>query len=156
MAHWITPQDVLDRWIGGGAPSLNSPQLTTIISDVEDAAAEAVPELGKSITEERLPLQRVKRILSGIVIRHYKRGYEVRASFSETTGPFSHSASFASDRTPGISLSDEEIASLTVDHSENARAFSVDMAPGAFIPNTSYYSDRNPYPWESYSGGWLR
>lgn len=129
MATWITPQDVLNRWISGGAPSATSPILLTLIEDAEDAVLEIFPTIQIRIDSGDLPLVRVVRVISSVVIRAYNIGQEYRTSFSEATGPFSHGASYADGAGKSITLTEDEIKSLSPDRTK--RAFSVSMAPQA-------------------------
>ena len=129
MGKWVEAQDVLNRWIGGGAPAVNSPVLETLIEDVEDAVLEIFPSIQIRIDSTELPLSRMKRVIAGVVIRYWNVGQEFRTSYSETTGPFAHGASYATGAGKGIKLTDDEIKSLSPDRTK--RAFTVSMAPRA-------------------------
>lgn len=135
-AIWVTPEDVTSRWLGGGVPAVNSPILATLIEDAEDAVLEVYPRIQERIDGGTLPLNRVKRVVSGVVIRAYKIASDYRNSYSETTGPFSQSGSF-SDGTPRtISLTEEEIRTLAPNRTK--QAFTVSMAANMRPGRTAY------------------
>lgn len=127
MATWLTSEDVITRWIGPSAPLADSPTLLTMIEDAEDAVLEVYPRIQERIDANTLPLNRVKRVVAGVVIRAYKIAQEYRTSYSEATGPFSHSVSMGTDFSRNISLTDEEIRTLAPERGK--RAISVSMAP---------------------------
>lgn len=127
MAAWITPEDIITRWIGLGAPAADSATLLTMMEDAEDAVLEVYPRIQERIDANTLPLNRVKRVVAGVVIRAYKIAQEYRASYSEATGPFSHSVSMGADFSRNIALTDEEIRTLAPERGK--RAMSISMAP---------------------------
>lgn len=127
MATWVTPQDVLDRWISGDQPHETSKVLMTLIEDAEDAVLEVFPAIQLRLDNFELPLNRLKRVIASVVIRGYKT-QEYRTSFSETTGPFSISGSMGEKTPRGIMLTDEEIKTLSPAGTSN-KAVSVSVAP---------------------------
>jgi hypothetical protein len=129
MAVWVTAQDVLDRWKDGAKPNITSASLLTLIQDVEDAVLEVFPRIQERIDSGDLHLRTVVRVVSYAVIRIWNIGQEYRGSFSEATGPFSHSASYTGGAGEGVSLTDAEIKSLSPDRTK--RAMSISMAPHA-------------------------
>lgn len=133
---WVTPEDVISRWLGGGSPSVDSPILATLIEDAEDAVLEVYPRIQERIDSGLLPINRVKRVVAGVVIRAYKIASEYRNSFSETTGPFSQSGSFSEQTPRTISLTDEEIRTLAPNRVK--QAFTVSMAPNSHPGRQSY------------------
>lgn len=132
MAAWITPEDIITRWINSdgaptGAPAADSDTLLTMIEDAEDAVLQVYPRIQERIDANTLPLIRVKRVVAGVVIRTYKLAQEYRTSFSEATGPFSHSVAMGTDFSRNIALTDEEIKTLAPERGK--QAISVSMAP---------------------------
>lgn len=139
MAEWVTPTDVLDRWINGSQPDENSKTLAVLIDDAEDAVLMAFPDMQDRIDSLEMPLNRLKRVIAGVVIRVYKIGQEYRASYSETTGPFSHSGSVTDSNPRNITLTDEELRTLAP---KRSTVFSVSMAPRMRSP---YVFDEGPW-----------
>jgi hypothetical protein len=98
-----------------------------MIEDAEDAVLEVFPRIQERIDANTLPLNRLKRVVAGVVIRTYKLAQEYRTSYSEATGPFSHSVSMGNDFSRNVSLTEEEIRTLSPER--NKRAMSLTMAP---------------------------
>lgn len=138
MSTWATPTDVLNRWVGDGAPAQASDTLLTFIADAEDEILRHFPKIQERIDRNELPLRRVQRVIADVVIRAYKVGNDYRSSYSETTGPFSHSGSY-SDNTPrSVKLTESDIAALAPDEQQTTM---LNMAPYARAPFTDYYDD---------------
>jgi hypothetical protein len=109
---WTTPEDVLARWLGGGEPELTDPKLQVFIEDAEDAILRVYPRIQERIDSNKLPLNRVKRVVSLVVTRAYKGGYSPLASYSRATGPFSESGTYDANAKKNISLTAEDIREL--------------------------------------------
>ena len=109
---WATAETVLSRWIGSGAPNASSSTLTTLIEDTEDEILRIFPAIQARIDSNELPLSRVQRVISQVVQRAYRLSGEYRTSFSEATGPFSHSGTYDSSTPRTVSLTEEEKAVL--------------------------------------------
>lgn len=153
MNTWVNPADVISRWVGGGAPTEASTTLATLIGDAEDEVLRHYPRIQERIDEGSLPLRRVQKVVSEAVIRAYKIAGDYRSSFSETTGPFSHSGSYGENTPRGVRLTNEEIAALAP--VEDAVVTMVNMAPRARSPYTDYYDEGYYYHDDLYDG-WTR
>lgn len=111
---WTLPEDVIGRWIGGGAPAPTTPALINAIDDLEDSALVAYPDLALRIESGAIPLTRFKKVIAYATIRVLKTSQEFRKQFSETTGPFAQSAAFYSNPN-GASLTSDELSELVPD-----------------------------------------
>lgn len=123
---WTTPANVLSRWVGTNAPAEASPILLELIADAEDEILRHFPNIQTRITSAALPVRRVQRVVSDVVRRAYQMGGDYRLSYSEATGPFSHSASFGADTPRVVRLTSEEIAMLAPVITE---AYTLNMLP---------------------------
>lgn len=142
---WVTPQEVLNRFIDADKPDVTDAVLLTLIEDVEDAVLEIFPNLQSRIDAMAIPLARVKRVVSQVVIRSWKISQEYRASYSEASGPFSHGAGYGSGEAgKGIRLTDDEIKSL----SDRKKA-------GIIMVSTAPNAHSHARPWAYVTGsGW--
>jgi hypothetical protein len=109
---WTTPQDVLSRWLGGGEPDESDPKLVVFIEDAEDAILRKYPRIQERIDNGKLPLHRVKRVVSLIVTRAYKGGYNPLSSYSRATGPYSESGTYDAAAKKNIALTEDDIREL--------------------------------------------
>lgn len=134
MAKWTTPADITSRWVGAYAPDTTSAVLLTFIDDAEDEILRVFPRIQERIDANTLPLNRVKRVVAGVVIRAWKVAQEYRNSFSENTGPFAQSGSFSENIPRVIKLTEDEINTLSPESTK--KVFTVSMAPFAHSNNT--------------------
>jgi hypothetical protein len=139
---WTTANDVLSRWLGTNAPAEASPVLLVLIEDAEDEVLRHYPKIQARIDSGELPINRVHRVISDVVQRAYKMAGDYRAGFSEATGPFSQSSTFAADTPRVIRLTAEEIRLLAPVEQE---IYSLNMAP---IPRSYTYSVIDGDVWE--------
>lgn len=143
---WTTAQDVLDSWIGDGAPT-DPVKVDTWIGMAERLIRREVPDLQARIDAEAeavLPstdlLDTARDIVIAMVTRVF-RNPDGRRSIQQTTGAFSESTTFGGDTPGGLVLTDDELSALQGKRS-GQRAFMVDM-----IPSASPYS-------QHFTGGW--
>lgn len=123
--NWTTPEMVLKRWVSDGAPQADSDTFTTLIDDAEDCILKVYPNIQERIDNGSMPIKRVQRVVSQVVIRYYKLMNEVRSYYSETTGPFSQAGNIDAGLPKGMSLTQDEIDSLSkTDNSSKAFSFS--------------------------------
>lgn len=127
MAMWVEPEHVLNRWLSGSRPEETSETLLTLIDDAEDEVLRIFPDMQERVAVGDMPLMRLQRVISEIIIRCYKIGQEYRSSYSETTGPFSHSGSMADAKPRNVSLTEDEIRILSP--KSGKKAFMVTLMP---------------------------
>lgn len=137
---WTTAGDVLDAWIGDGAPT-DLPKVETWIGMAERLIRREVPDLqGRLDAEAELVppvtdlLDTVRDIVISMVTRVFKNP-DGKRSIQSASGPLSESITFGGDNPGGLFLSDDERKALLGGRS-GQRAFMVDM-----IPSTSPYSE---------------
>lgn len=128
MSVWATPADVTARWVGSGAPT-DDDLVQALLNDAEAVVLAKYPAIQDRIDDNRLPLAVVTMVVCRMVIR-VLRNPENLSSWQQTTGPFSQSRSFGSNR-QDIWLSDEETDLLAPN--TTGKAFEVDLAPNAGI-----------------------
>ena len=137
---WATSEDVLDAWIGDGAPT-DLAKVDTWIGMAERLIRREVPDLqGRLDAEAELVppvtdlLDTVRDIVISMVTRVFKNP-DGKRSIQSASGPLSESITFGGDNPGGLFLSDDERKALLGGRS-GQRAFMVDM-----IPSTSPYSE---------------
>lgn len=139
---WTTAQDVLDAWIGDGAPT-DPVKVDTWIGMAERLIRREVPDLQARIDAEAelVPpstdlLDSVRDIVIAMVTRVFKNP-DGKRSMQSASGPLSESITFGGDNPGGLFLSDDERRAL-LGRRTGQRAFMVDM-----IPSCSPYSPHN-------------
>lgn len=133
MSVWATPADVTARWVGSGAPT-DDDLVQALLNDAEAVVLSKYPAIQDRIDDNRLPLAVVTMVVCRMVIR-VLRNPENLSSWQQTTGPFSQSRSFGSNR-QDIWLSDEETDLLAPNTA--GKAFEIDLAPNAGITYLAY------------------
>lgn len=128
MSVWATPADVTARWVGSGAPTDND-LVQALLDDAEAVVLAKYPAIQDRIDTNKLPLSVVTMVVCRMVIR-VLRNPENLTSWQQTTGPFSQSRSFGSNR-QDIWLSEEEEELLAPKIA--GKAFEVDLAPNSGI-----------------------
>ena len=107
---WTQPSDIRDRWIGDLPAGVEDNYLLTAIEDVEDQLIILVPELVDQF-DDVIPLSRVKRVVSRVIIRHLRNPDGVR-SLSEATGPVTASVTYSGDDPGALVVTSEDIEVL--------------------------------------------
>lgn len=130
MAHTV-PDDITARWVLDPGALPDTTKLETLIGDAEDVVSLAVQDEGTLddlVTAGTIPLARLKRIVSGMVIRFLHNPAGLRYE-QETTGPFTAGRTYIGNAT-GIYITADEVDELLgVEKSESGRAFQVDTTP---------------------------
>jgi hypothetical protein len=126
---WATPEDVVDDWIGGGAPD-DLPQVAKWIGKVERLIRYHVPTIDDRIAAGNEPhlLDDARDVVIGVVHRVYRNPEGIRQR-NETTGPFTGSVTYAGDVPGGLALTADEIDRLSGAGHAPQRAFGVSMIP---------------------------
>jgi hypothetical protein len=135
---WATPQDILDRWVGGNAPT-DTALLTALISDAEAVILSEFPKIQDRITAETLAEPVVVMVVSRMVSRVLRNPDNV-SYWQQQTGPFGQARNFGDSI--DIWLTAEEKEMLSSKH--GGKAFEVDLAPYATITSILGWTERIP------------
>ena len=145
---WTIAADVIDSWIGDGAPT-DTGQVDIWIDKAErhirfrvtdlQARIDAEAELDPPSTEL---VDAARDVVVAMVTRLYRNPDGWRQK-QVTTGPFSESGTVGGDNHGTLYLTDDELASLQ-GVSDRGGAFEIDMLPSTspFSPN---YVEVNPW-----------
>ena len=136
---WTLAADVIDSWIGDGAPS--DPALVDVwIARTERMIRRNVPDLqarldnGAALEPPSTELLDVTRdIVVAVVTRIFRNPEGVRTR-QESTGPLAGSVTYGGNEPGGLALTSDELASL---RGTSGGAFMIDMLPSTspFSPN---------------------
>jgi len=135
---WTTFADVVNRWVGPGAPT-NQSQVETLIEDAEQVVLSEFPKIQDRIDSGALPIERVVMVVVQMVTR-FLRNPEGLSNVQQTTGPFSQSRSFA-DRSSGLMLTDSELKLL---QPARGKAFEINLGVNAVAPSDSFWVENYP------------
>ena len=137
---WATPQDVIDRWVGSGAPEANDPLTTALIADAEAVILSEFPLIQDRITANTLAESVVVMVVCRMVMR-VLRNPEGLTYTQQQTGPFGQAKNYGSADRTDIWLSSEEEEMLAP--KRRGKAYEVDLAPNAYpgIPIAPYVSE---------------
>lgn len=136
---WTLPADVTGRWVGDNPVPADETQLAVLIADAEDTVLREFPDMQARIeraagtdTSEgvKVPLVRVKKVVSRMVIRHLRNPEGTRTRM-EIGGPFTENVTFGGDDPGAMYLTDEDVKDLG-GGGANA-AFTIDNTPAAVI-----------------------
>jgi hypothetical protein len=137
MPSWTTPADVIDSWIGEGAPDELDP-VQAWIDKAEREVRFRVPDLMPRLDAEAalVPpltdlLETVKDVIVSMVTRVFRNPEGIRQT-NTTTGPFTESATYGGDSPGGLGLTSDELAKLQGLRDRGAFSFSM-------IPSTSIF-----------------
>lgn len=125
---WTTPQDILDRWVGGNAPT-DTDLLSALINDAEAVILSEFPKIQDRIDAETLAQPVVVMVVSRMVSRVLRNPDNV-SYWQQTTGPFGQARNFG-ESSIDIWLTGEEKEMLSSKH--GGKAFEIDLAPYAAI-----------------------
>lgn len=149
MASWTTAAEVVDAWIGDGAPT-DLALVDRWVGKAERHLRSKVPGLAARIAADPLLepdlVENVKDVVASMVQRVFRNPEGVRTR-QETTGPFSGSVTLGGDQPGELWITDDELSRLTLSGSQGG-AFTIDT-----IPVTSPYSPHYVPPVDLW---WLR
>lgn len=106
MATWAEAEDVRLRWLNG-ALSVEDEQIEVLLEDTEDFLTGEFPDLEERITDGRLTITRLKRVIVRIAIRVLRNPSGYR-QVTSGTGPFTGSATYGGDQPGEIYITDED------------------------------------------------
>jgi len=140
---WTTADDVLDGWVGGGAPD-DPVKVGVWIDRAERLIRKKVPSLQARLdAEAALPisstdlLDTVRDVVAEMVTEVFLNP-ERKRSVQSTQGPFSESTTFGGDNPGRLVITPEQLALLAPDGGSAGRAFSIDMIP-TLSPYSPFY-----------------
>ena len=123
---WTAPEDVTARWILDEPIPADTAKLTQLLEDAEDLAIGEFSDIQARIDAGTLPLNRVKRVLARVVIRHLRNPEGLRQS-QEQTGPYGSQIMYGGAEPGALALTDEDRAELA--GASVSRAFTIDTTP---------------------------
>jgi hypothetical protein len=91
---WTTYQDVIDRWVGPGAPT-DADLVAAIILDAEAIILSEYPRIQERIDADEISLDVIKLVTVRMVSR-ILRNPENLTYWQQTTGPFGQARNFGS------------------------------------------------------------
>ena len=127
MASWTYPYDVIDAWIGEGAPT-DTTQIQAWLDKAEREIKYRVPDIQTRIDAEAPAtdlLDTSKDVVVSMVTRVFRNPEGIRQT-NVTTGPFTASKTYGGNQPGGLGISDEELAKL---QGKRGGAFTVSMIP---------------------------
>lgn len=129
MATWTTAQEVVDDWIGDGAPT-DLANVERWVGKAERLIRYHVPNIDDRIASGTEPnlLDDVRDVVTAAVHRVFRNPEGIRQR-NETTGPFTGSVTYGGDVPGGLALTPGEIGRLTGAEATPQRAFGVSMIP---------------------------
>lgn len=129
---WTTYQNVVDRWTASPAINASQAKVETLIGDAEDTILTNYPTIQARIDATTLPVARVQKVVSRMVIRHLLNPTGQRSA-SEARGPFTATVTYGGDEPGSIYLTDQDRRELQESTHARGKAFVVDNTPaGAF------------------------
>lgn len=150
---WTVYADVTNRWIGEDLTATES-QVTTLIADAEDTVLRAFPTIQTridAIDNTKLPIARVIKVVSRMVIRHLRNPTGQRST-AETRGPNQMTVTYGGDEPGALYLTPEDIRELQP-LKQSKRAFMIDTTP----EHSGYFYEWDgevENPWDYYIGPW--
>ena len=131
---WAEASDVIDAWIGAGAPS-DEDQVEIWIGKAERMIRRTVPDLQDRLDaeaeEEGAPtdlLDTVRDVLVAMVTRVFRNPEGVRQR-SGQEGPYGASVTYGGDIPGGLSIADDELDALRGASPVTGGAFTVQTIP---------------------------
>lgn len=133
MAAWATAYDVIGRWVGDDCPSDES-KVTTLIHDAQIVVASEYDGLQAKIDLDADLADRVRLVVSRMVIRHLRNPSGFR-QVNEQTGPYGLGGTFTGRDPGGMSLTDEDRALLaSAGGRTGSKVFSISTMPEQVDP----------------------
>lgn len=124
---WVTPQEVLARWVGDNPPSAET--LLPLIQDAEVIIRYNFPTIDARLEAEEPTLEeRIEFVVSRMVIRAVRNPEGLR-SIQDGAGPFQTTRTFGGDEPGSLWLERAEYDLLAATDAEKVgrgRAFSID------------------------------
>ena len=135
---WTTPQDILDRWVGGNAPT-DTALLSALISDAEAVILSEFPLIQDRITAATLAEPVVVMVVSRMAARVLRTPDNV-SYCQHQTGPFGQARNFGDSVDIWLTAEEKELLAPK----RGGKAFEVDLAPNATITSILGWTERIP------------
>jgi hypothetical protein len=127
MAAWTTSDDVIESWIGDGAPT-DADLVDVWVARAERLVRARVPDVQDRIDAgETDLLGTVVDVVVAAVSRVFRNPAGVR-QWQETTGPFSTGGTYAGGGAKGLELTPDEVSRLR-GTGRRPTAYMVDLLP---------------------------
>lgn len=120
---WTTPEDVIDRWVGPGAPT-DDELIQRWIDDAEVVLRYEIPDIDARLADGLLTEATIVFVVARMVTRALRNPRGVR---QEGVGPYN--VTYSGDRPGDLWLTDDERAMLEGLPRRQQRAFTVDPTP---------------------------
>jgi len=135
---WATAEDVIDAWIGEGAPT-DEDQVNIWLSKAIREVNYRVPDIQKRIDAEAAEtpprtdlLELAKDVVVAMVTRVFRNPEGIRQT-NVTTGPYTNSKTYGGDTPGGLGLTADELAKLQ--GASSSGAFTISLIP----PTSPFY-----------------
>jgi hypothetical protein len=122
---WTSPQDITDRWVGGGTPT-DADLMQALINDAEAIILSEYPRIQDRIDDSSLPLGMLKLVVSRMVSR-VLRNPDMVSYWQQQTGPFGQARNFGEN--VDIWMNDQEKDMLAP--KKRGKAFSTNLGKDA-------------------------
>jgi len=144
MSVWATPQDIIDRWVGPGAPT-DTDQLQALLDDAEAIVLSEYPAIQTRIDAGTLNLDLVVMVVSRMVTR-LLRNPEGLSYWQQQTGPFGQARNFSDGNTDiWMTVSERELLRAV----SKGKSFFVNLGPNAVSPPLDINTDLEDVIWKS-------
>lgn len=134
---YTTSQEICERWMGQGDLPADA-VIVTLIDDAEDTILAAVPDLAERLEDGRIPMGRLHKIVSRMIIRHLQNPNGWR-QMQETVGPFTRGFTQGGDEPGSVYLTRAERRELL--GGREGKAFQIDTTP-THVHRTSVDAER--------------
>ena len=138
---WVSPQDILDRWVGAGAPD-DEDLVQALINDAEAIVLAEYPRIQDRIDSKAMPLGTVVMVVSRMVMR-VLRNPEGLSYWQMNTGPFGQGKNYGSNGGVDIWMTSEEEELLAP--KRKGKAFELNLGynalPGIPVPTSLMNGD---------------
>jgi len=144
MSTWATPQDIIDRWVGPGAPT-DTDQLQALIDDAEAIVLKEYPGIQDRIDSGSLNEDLVVMVVSRMVTR-LLRNPEGLTYWQQQTGPFGQARNFGDAATDiWMTVAERELLRAV----SRGKSFAVNLGPNAVSPPLDVNTDLEDLVWRN-------
>lgn len=134
---WATPQDITDRWVGGGTPT-DTDLITALIADAESVILAEYPLIQDRIDANTLSQGTVVMVVARMVSR-LLRNPEGLTYWQQNTGPFGQGKNYGTGN-QDIWMTADEVKLLAP--KRKGKAFEVNLAPYAQLMGVRQLTDK--------------
>lgn len=142
MSDWTSPQDIIDRWVGPGAPA-DTDQLAALIDDAEAIITKEYPGIQDRIDSGSLNQDLVVMVVARMVTR-LLRNPEGLTYWQQQTGPFGQARNFGDGGTDiWMTVSERELLRAV----NRGKSFALNLAPDSVSPPLDVNTDLEDLVW---------